>query len=158
VHAVDVAVDPGSLDAAAGARILERFTERYGQVYGHGALLGGGGSEVELHRVVGTRAIEPVAFPSHPSAGADAAAALRGERDAYFEPHGYLATRVYLGEALAAGNEIDGPAIIERMGDSVVVPPGFRAEVDPLLTIRLAAANGAAGLPSAAAAATEAGR
>ena len=34
---------------------------------------------------------------------------------------------------------IDGPAIIERMGDSVVVPPGFRAEVDHLMTIRLGA-------------------
>ena len=56
-------VDPGTLDAAAGERVLERFVERYGQLYGEGALLLGGGNEVELHRVVGTRRIEPVAFP-----------------------------------------------------------------------------------------------
>ena len=35
------------------------------------------------------------------------------------------------------------------MGDSVVVPPGFRAEVDPLMTIRLGAA-GEASAPGAA--------
>jgi N-methylhydantoinase A len=144
VHTVEVAVDPGTLDAAAGERVLERFVERYGLLYGEGALLLGGGNEVELHRVVGTRPIEPVAFPEHDSAGPDASAALKGERSAYFEPAGFTATAVYDGDALRAGNEIDGPAIIERMGDSVVVPPGFRAQVDRLLTIRLAAAAAAA--------------
>jgi N-methylhydantoinase A len=149
VHTVDVEVDAGALDQAAGERVLERFVTRYGQIYGEGALLLGGGYDVELHRVVGTRNIEPVAFPRHESAGADASAALKGERDAYFEPAGYTATAVYDGDALRAGNVIDGPAIIERMGDSVVVPPAFQAEVDELLTIRLgvsapAAANGRA--------------
>jgi N-methylhydantoinase A len=148
VHTVEVEVDPGALDAAAGERVLERFLERYGHVYGEGALLLGGGNEVELHRVVGTRAIEPVVFPEHESEGADASAALKGERNAYFEPAGLTTTRVYDGDVLAAGNAIDGPAIIERMGDSVVVPPGFRAQVDRFLTIRLsplavAAPNGA---------------
>jgi N-methylhydantoinase A len=144
VHTVEVAVDPGTLDAAAGERVLERFVERYGLLYGEGALLLGGGNEVELHRVVGTRPIEPVAFPDHDSAGPDASAALKGERSAYFEPAGFTATAVYDGDALRAGNEIDGPAIIERMGDSVVVPPGFRAQVDRLLSIRLGAAAAAA--------------
>jgi N-methylhydantoinase A len=137
VTTVDVEVDPGTLDAAAGERVLARFVERYGQVYGEGALLLGGGNEVELHRVVGTRPIEPVAFPEHEDAGPDCAAALKGERSAYFEPAGFTATRVYDGYALRAGNRIEGPAIIERMGDSVVVPPDFRAQVDPFLTIRL---------------------
>ena len=150
VHTLEVEVDPGALDHAAGDRILERFIHRYGQVYGEGALLLGGGNEAELHRVVGTRAIEPVAFPEHGDEGADAAAALRGERDAYFEPDGFAATGIYDGEALRAGNVIDGPAIIERMGDSVVVPPGFRADVDRLLTIRLAASSAGASAGRAA--------
>jgi N-methylhydantoinase A len=145
VQALEVEVDPGTLDAAGGERILERFIARYGQVYGEGSLLLGGGNEVELHRVVGTRAIEPVDFPEHELSGPDAAAALKGERRAYFDPAGFIATRVYDGEALRAGNVVEGPAIIERMGDSVVVPPGFGAQVDPLLTIRLGttAADGA---------------
>jgi len=101
VHTVEVAVDPGTLDAAAGERVLERFVERYGLLYGEGALLLGGGNEVELHRVVGTRPIEPVAFPEHDSAGPDASAALKGERSAYFEPAGFTATAVYDGDAPA---------------------------------------------------------
>ena len=151
VQALEVEVDPGTLDAAGGERILERFIARYGQVYGEGSLLLGGGNEVELHRVVGTRAIEPVAFPEHELSGPDAAAALKGERRAYFDPAGFIATRVYDGEALRAGNVVEGPAIIERMGDSVVVPPGFGAQVDPLLTIRLGttAADGASASSSA---------
>jgi N-methylhydantoinase A len=139
VNTVEVDVDAGALDAAAGRRVLERFVERYGQVYGEGALLLGGANEVELHRVVGTRTIEPVAFPAHEPAGPDPSAARKGERPAFFEPAGFIATAVYDGDRLAAGNRIDGPAIVERMGDSVVVPPGFRAEVDHLLTIRLGA-------------------
>ncbi len=139
VHTVEVEVDPGTLDAAAGERVLERFVERYGRVYGEGALLLGGGNEVELHRVVGTRKIDPVVFPEHADAGPDASGAHKGAREAYFEPSGFVATQIYDGAALDAGNVIDGPAIIERMGDSVVVPPAFRAEVDRLLTIRLSA-------------------
>jgi N-methylhydantoinase A len=137
VHSVEVEVDPGELDAAAGDRLGERFVSRYGQVYGEGALLSGGGYEVELHRVVGTRALEPVAFPEHAAESADASAALKGEREAYFEPARFTPTQVYDGDRLRSGNAIEGPAIIERMGDSVVVPPGYRATVDALLTLRL---------------------
>jgi N-methylhydantoinase A len=137
VHTVDVEVDPGELDAAAGDRVLQRFVDRYGQIYGEGALLLGGGNEVELHRVVGTLPIQPVAFPSHTDAGPDAAAARTGERHTFFEPDGYVTTQIYDGVAVCAGNRLEGPAIIERMGDSVVIPPGFRADIDHLLTVRL---------------------
>ena len=143
VHTVEVEVDPGTLDAAAGERVLERFVERYGRVYGEGALLLGGGNEVELHRVVGTRKIEPVAFPEHATPGPDASAAPTGRARGVLR-----AVRVHRDADLRrrrahAGNVIDGPAIIERMGDSVVVPPGFRAEVDHLMTIRLGARSAA---------------
>jgi N-methylhydantoinase A/oxoprolinase/acetone carboxylase beta subunit len=137
VHTVEVEVDPGQLSAADGERLLERFVKRYGQVYGEGALLMDGGNEVELHRVVGTRPIEPVTFPAHDDAGSDASAAVKGQRSVFFEPVGYTPTNVYDGEALKSGNVLTGPAIVERMGDSVVVPPGYEAAVDRYLTMRL---------------------
>jgi N-methylhydantoinase A len=137
IHAVEVDVDPGPFTREAADRVLERFVERYGRVYGKGALLAGGGYEVELHRVVGTRAVEPVAFPEHESQGPEASHAIRGERRAYFEPAGFTSARVYAGDALQAGNLIRGPAIVERMGDSVVVPPGYEAAVDCYLNLRL---------------------
>jgi N-methylhydantoinase A len=140
IHGVEVEVDPGEVTREAIDRVLERFVERYAQVYGRGALVMGASHEIELHRVVGTRHVEPIPYVAHEDAGPDASAALKGEREAYFEPLGYTSTRVYDGEALKAGNLIEGPAIIERMGDSVVVPIGFEATVDPYLSLRLNAA------------------
>jgi N-methylhydantoinase A len=137
IHTVEVDADPGPFTAEAAGRVLERFVKRYGQVYGQGAVLVGGAHEIELHRVVGTRPVTPVDFPEHEAEGPDPAVALRGERSAHFEPVGYTTARVYAGEALRAGNVVAGPAIVERMGDSVVIPPGYEAAVDRYLNLRL---------------------
>jgi N-methylhydantoinase A len=155
IHAVEVKVDRGPIDRAGAEAIETRFAERYGQLYGEGALLAGGRIEIELYRVVGTHAVTPVAFPAHQPSEVDASHALKAERTAYFEPHGFIPTRVYDGHALCAGNRLGGPAIIERMGDSVVVPDGYQAEVDPYLTLRLSpsrapSASASTGIPTAA--------
>lgn len=143
VQGLAIEVEPGELTTASAEDLLQRFLRRYAEVYGEGAVLGGGDIEVELHRVVGTRAIEPLAFRAHEEANPDPSAALRHERTAYFEPAGYQPTPVYAGEALRAGNVVGGPAIIERMGDSVVVPADHEARVDRYLTLRLGAVEGA---------------
>ena len=148
VTSLDVQVAAGTFTAEDGERLLERFVERYAQVHGQGALLPGGGIDVEHYRVVGTRPIEPVAFPTHDDVGQDAAAALKGERRAHFEDVGFTPTRVYDGDLLGAGNSVPGPALIERMGDTVVVPPGYTAVVDPYLTLRLSLSD-SAGLAAA---------
>ena len=120
-----------------------RFVDRYAQVHGKGALLPGGGTDIEHYRVVGTRPIDPVTFPVHEEEDEDAVGALKGERPAHFEGYGFTATRVYDGDRLGAGNVVPGPAVIERMGDSVVVPPGYTAAVDGYLTLRLSARSDA---------------
>lgn len=141
VTSLDVNVDSGPFAGDAGDRLLAAFVERYAQVHGRGALLPGGGTDVEHYRVVGTRPIEPVTFPAHEEEGQDAAAALKGERQAHFEAVGFTATQVYDGDLLRAGNVVAGPAVIERMGDSVVVPPDYTAVVDSYLTLRLSVAG-----------------
>jgi N-methylhydantoinase A len=141
VHTIDVEVDPGALGPDTGDRLRERFAERYGHLYGEGALLTGGALEFERHSVVGTRALEPVPFDALQVGDPDASAAIAGEREAYFEPGGFRATPVYDGHALQAGNVLAGPAIVQRMGDSVVVPPDYAAIVDQYLTLRLAATD-----------------
>jgi N-methylhydantoinase A len=141
VTTLEVDVDPGEVNREYGERVLERFLERYARVFGSGALLTGGGCEIELHRVVGRLPIQPVEFPEHESEGEDASLARQGERSVYFEPLGYTSTQIYDGNALRAGNVIEGPAIVERMGDSVVIPPGYRAVVDRYLTMQLAVAS-----------------
>lgn len=145
VTTLEVEAEPGPVTPSYGERVLERFFERYAQVYGPGALLAGGGCELELHRVVGRRAIQRVDFPESEPAGDDASAARKGTRSVYFEPDGFVSTCIYDGARLAAGNVVEGPAVVERMGDSVVVPPGFRAVVDRFVTMHLSAAGGPPG-------------
>jgi N-methylhydantoinase A len=141
VTTLDVQVDPGPVGGDAGERMLEGFVERYAQVHGQGALLPGGGSDVEHYRVVGTRPLDPVTFPAYDEVGDDASAALKGERNVHFDGVGFTSTRVFDGDLLKAGNVIAGPAVIERMGDAVVVPPDYTAVVDRYLTLRLSLAR-----------------
>jgi N-methylhydantoinase A/oxoprolinase/acetone carboxylase beta subunit len=60
-----------------------------------------------------------------------------GERLCYFDGHGSLTTHLYADARLGPGVEIAGPAIIQRMGDSVTVPPGHRARIDHHNFVRL---------------------
>ncbi len=85
----------------------------------------------------GTRTVQPPSLRTHEIVGGDGSAAITGERLAYFAAHGFVTTPVYDGETLQAGETVRGPAILQRMGDSVVVPDGFQAEVDAYLTLSL---------------------
>ncbi len=61
---------------------------------------------------------------------------LDSERDVVFdelpEP---IKTPVYDRDKLKAGAVVEGPAIIEQLDSTILVPPGLKAEVDPSLTI-----------------------
>jgi N-methylhydantoinase A len=132
-----VEVDDALLDPAGPDRLRDRFLNRYAGIYGSGAILPGAQIDVDLHRVVGTRQLEHAHRPRHETVGEDPSGAARGERQVYFEGHGYVPTPTYDGYRLAAGNVVTGPAIIVRMGDSVVVPPGHLARTDEYLSLRL---------------------
>jgi N-methylhydantoinase A/oxoprolinase/acetone carboxylase beta subunit/N-methylhydantoinase B/oxoprolinase/acetone carboxylase alpha subunit len=137
VHTLEVPLDPGPLTRASMARVLERFAERYERIYGAGAVVASNDTEVELHRVVGTVAVKAGGVDASEPPGRGGEAAPKGRRRAYFEPDGFVTTPVYDGEALEPGSEIEGPALVERMGGTTVVPPGHVATVDPHLTLRL---------------------
>ena len=46
-----------------------------------------------------------------------------------------IMTPIYDRDALHAGAVVEGPAIIEQLDSTVLVPPGLKAEVDPWHTI-----------------------
>ncbi|TQM13743.1 hydantoinase/oxoprolinase family protein [Pseudonocardia kunmingensis] len=58
-------------------------------------------------------------------------------REVYFEGAGRIATPVHDRDALPAGAALTGPAIIEQLDATTLVPPGTRAEVDEWLNIRI---------------------
>ena len=64
--------------------------------------------------------------------GTGAAAALKGRRPAYFhETGGFTETAVYDRYRLGVGDEIQGPAVLEEEGSTLVVGPGATARVAP---------------------------
>jgi N-methylhydantoinase A len=58
-------------------------------------------------------------------------------RPVYFGVTGWLDTPVYDRDALAAGTAFQGPAIINQLDSTTVVPPYTRAEIDEWLNIRI---------------------
>jgi N-methylhydantoinase A len=111
------------------------FEALYEETFGAGSGLAGSRVQISGSRVVGTVAVERPVTPERPNAGPDPSAALRGSRDVHFAE--WIDTPVYRGEVLNHGNVVAGPAIVQRMGDSVVVPPGHEAAVDAALTLHL---------------------
>jgi len=54
-----------------------------------------------------------------------------GSRPAYFASVGdFVAADVHAGDRVMPGASFHGPVIIQRMGDTVVIPPGAEARMD----------------------------
>jgi N-methylhydantoinase A len=107
---------------------LERFHVEHEREYAYSDR----DQAVEIYglRVVGLGLVDKPEFPKQ-EGGAEIAAARRGERPVYFgEAGGFLDTAIYERSALPAGAVLEGPAIVEQMDSTVVVPADWRAEVD----------------------------
>ena len=137
VHTVNVEVPPGTLTLEHGKLIAERFEERYAQLFGAGSLYQSSGLAYEACRVTCTLSTEPLRFASVADSTHPVSIAESGERRAYFEQLGFVTTPVYDGGRIDNGHIVNGPAIIERMGDSVVVPPGMIAAMDEYRSLLL---------------------
>ncbi|MDX6511373.1 MAG: N-methylhydantoinase, partial [Gaiellaceae bacterium] len=124
-HELRVDVPPGGPDELRGA-----FESRYRELYGRE----GPAVPVEAlnWRVVSSGPKPELRLGGWP--GEATGEARKGERDAYF-PGGRRSTPVYDRYALAAGTELEGPAIVEERESTVVVPPGRRAVVTTELAV-----------------------
>ena len=120
----------GSIEA-----VRERFHDEHQRAYAYSDR----DQAVEIYglRVTGVGVVEKPSFPEVGNTHADDPdGARRGTREAYFEyASGFVETAVYDREALGADATIDGPAIVEQMDSTVVVPPEATAEVDRIGTI-----------------------
>jgi N-methylhydantoinase A len=96
------------------------------------------GAAVEIYRL-SVRAVGVTPKPElkrHELNGGSAAS--HGSRPVYFESvDAAVDTPLYVRSALPAGTRIDGPAIIDQLDSTTVVPPGWRADVDEWLNIRM---------------------
>jgi N-methylhydantoinase A len=127
---VEVPVDlVSAMDQCVLGDLGALFHEKHLHLFGHDSR----GSEVEIMTLsasaVGPRDTARMAeiAKGTPYPGA----ARKGTRQVYFEEAGgYLDCDTYERSRLAAGNVITGPAVIEQMDTTTVLPPGETATVD----------------------------
>ena len=126
-HEVEVDMPDGDLQAADIDTAIQAFHDRHKEMYTFNMLWKG--VEFLTFRVRATIPKKPIRMKSNEFAGVDGSAAIKGHRKAWFD--GKLQdTPVYDGVKLAAGNEFDGPAIIEEATTTIVVPSSYRCTVD----------------------------
>ena len=138
-YELSVPVPEGAITRATLDRLAEGFAEAHKRMYGFVA----DDEPVQLvtFRIEATGLVRKATFQPRPMGGADASRAMIGHRDVWLsEAAGFVSCPVYDREQLDAGNRIAGPAIIEQMDTTTVVPPGMTARVEPYLNLILEAA------------------
>ena len=131
LHEVYVGVADGeALDEEGVARVVDDFEVEYSRVYGEGTAFAEAGIELVDFRLT---TITPVRRPQLKQVERMAQATVKGTRevrfvglDAGIRPAPVTA-EVYDGEALGAGTEINGAAMIELPGTTIGVPPDYSA-------------------------------
>lgn len=125
-YSVAVAAERGEAMAA----VVIRFHETHNRIYGHSAP--GEAVEITAIRVTGRSADLARETPRVAPDGA----ARRDTRAVWFtEADAYVDTPVIDRFGLAPGEMVDGPAILEQLDTTTVVPPGWRATVHESLCL-----------------------
>ena len=126
---VPVSVDPARLATLTGEKLLADFAAAYRSRYGH--YYDDVPVELVNVHVTGMAGAEGHALPELAADGADAAAALRGTRQAYSAvQRGFATFAVYQRDLLRPGVTFGGPALIEEDAATTVVDAGARVSVD----------------------------
>jgi N-methylhydantoinase A len=122
---------PEGLDSMAG--LEAKFHQAHERRYGHAS---DGAAEIVTFRLTAIGAV-PKPAPSRWSVAGAVAAARRQERAVCFGGAAEWVP-VYLRDRLPGGETIPGPALIEEMGATTVIPPGWAASVGPWGELTLA--------------------
>ncbi|MEM1287606.1 MAG: hydantoinase/oxoprolinase family protein [Pseudomonadota bacterium] len=131
-HELSVAFPSGAITADSWREIRRRFDAAHARQYGK--KFPEKPMQIVNVRVTGTGRMPQLAKPNiSPADGPDPLAALITTRPAVFSASGNVetyATPRYDRSRLAPGHRIAGPAIIDQMDTTTVIPPGFSAHVD----------------------------
>lgn len=129
-HELPIEVPERTLTDADLDRLVDDFHRRYERIYGEGTSLPEAGIEINTFRVEGRI---PSDFSQASRDWRDEASTVReaslGERSVWFGTE-RLSTAVYRGEQVPRGAALEGPAILEFPGTTVVIGPKQHATVD----------------------------
>jgi N-methylhydantoinase A len=131
-YELTVPIAGGEITGATLGDLAEAFHVRHEQTYGHA-------NRAEHVQLVNLRLTAVGRLPDLTLAQrADPASARMRRRDVWFAGTGFTPTSVHWRDGLSSGNQFAGPAIIEAMDSTTLVPPGWQANIDDLGYIRLA--------------------
>jgi N-methylhydantoinase A len=131
-YELTVPVPVGPLDAGALEKVRAAFDDLYAARYGYASP--SEPVEAVTWKLSAAAGVPRVALAKvSPRAGG---AGARPPRRAYFpEAGGWVQCAVHDRYALAAGETLAGPAIVEERESTTVLPPGVRARVDEYATL-----------------------
>ncbi|MBB5374417.1 caprolactamase subunit alpha [Acidocella aromatica] len=128
VHECTVNVDPFDIDEAALERLKAAFHGRHKELYTY-AEPQSPVEVVNIESAVSGAMDRPARMTIAPGQGAHAA--LLGTRQMIFDASGVAQdTLVYEGARLGAGDVVMGPAVIQEVTTTIVLEPGWVAELD----------------------------
>jgi N-methylhydantoinase A len=123
-------------EGATMAALLARFAEAHRQRYGFAT--DEDPVEIVTLRLEANGVVRKAELKTHPEAGPDASTAIATRRDVWLaEAKGFVSTPIYARERLRPGHRFAGPAIVEQMDATTLVPPGMTARVDRWLNLIL---------------------
>jgi N-methylhydantoinase A len=128
-HEIAIDLPDGTIDEAVLHAARGRFHEEHDRTYGHG--YPGEPTEVVNFRLTTVGRIARPRLRDIAAAGGDVRQAAKGTRRVWFgTPGDFVTTTVYDRAKLEASHGFVGPAVVEEMDSSTLVPPGFNVEVD----------------------------
>jgi len=128
-HELAVEIPGGDLGAADVERIETTFHDAYEQTYGYSD------PDEEVEGITWKTTVrsptESLSMETVEGVSGRASDARKGTRQAYFESAGgFTETNIYDRRELGPGASLTGPAVIEEVNSTTVVPPGSELTVD----------------------------
>jgi N-methylhydantoinase A len=123
-YELTVPLEDGPITRASLDRLMTAFHRKHEQTYGHA----NPGDPVQLVnvRLTATGKLPPIELVQR-AGDRDAG---RRQREAWFPETGFVACRVHRRDALRPGDTVAGPAILDALDCTAVIPPGWAGTVD----------------------------
>jgi N-methylhydantoinase A len=145
---MNLRLDEAPADSAAIEAIVARYRADYEREFGYTLPEDMAAIEFVNARAAAIGRSDTPELPASEDTG-DAKDALLEERAVYFEELGdFTSTPIYDRSKLRPEAKLEGPAMIEQMDTTVLVPPGASARVDKYVNVVIDAGSDAVPAPS----------
>ncbi|WP_246107382.1 hydantoinase/oxoprolinase family protein [Puniceibacterium confluentis] len=130
-YELSIAVPDGAITADTIVRLKQGFAAAHERMYGFAV------PEERIlcvtFRAEALGLVQKAELPVRPLGGADASGAVAGSRAVWFpETRAFTDSTLYARDRLAPGMVFAGPAIVEQMDTTTLVPPGVTVRVDEI--------------------------